>query len=353
MTVAEKLTRAKADYDEVYEAGKKAEYDRFWDAYQNNGNRFEYYFAFAGIGWTDENFKPKYDIGMKYSASQAFMYCKVTDLVKTLKACGVVLDVSRATTLASVFAYAETKTIPTLNTTGANAITSMFESCTKLEYIEKLIVKKATQYSYTFKNCPLLKDVVFEGEIGNDINFQWSTLLSKASIESIVGCLSDTATGKTLTLSRAAVESAFPEGSTAKQEVKLYPFTFGLASLEAQGYTVTDNGDGSVTVDGGAEGTSGYIEFFGGSLPAGTYEVSYREEGTGVTWGMTVLHNDNAFPVNSGEAIQMNVENDDTVAFSVDLMGAYSNRKMTVTLRKLVTWDALVASKPNWTISLV
>ena len=92
MTVAEKLTRAKADYDEVYEAGKKAEYDRFWDAYQENGQPKQYFYAFAGIGWTDETFKPKHDIIFNQASNlNAFQYCAVTDLVKSLNDCGVVL----------------------------------------------------------------------------------------------------------------------------------------------------------------------------------------------------------------------------------------------------------------------
>ena len=48
--------------DEVYEAGKKAEHDVFWDVCQNYGNRTDYSNAFGGQGWRPDNFKPKYDI---------------------------------------------------------------------------------------------------------------------------------------------------------------------------------------------------------------------------------------------------------------------------------------------------
>ena len=47
MTIAEQITRAKADYDEVYEAGQQVEYDRFWDMVTNNGTRTTYPFAFS------------------------------------------------------------------------------------------------------------------------------------------------------------------------------------------------------------------------------------------------------------------------------------------------------------------
>ena len=47
------------------------------------------------------------------------------------------------------------------------------------------------------------------GWIVNSTSFSSSTLLTKDSIESIVNHLSDTATGKTLTLSKTAVNAAF------------------------------------------------------------------------------------------------------------------------------------------------
>ena len=37
MSIAEKLTAIAENVPKVYEAGQKSEYDRFWDAYQNNG----------------------------------------------------------------------------------------------------------------------------------------------------------------------------------------------------------------------------------------------------------------------------------------------------------------------------
>ena len=39
MSIAEKLTTVAENVPKVYEAGKKAEYDAFWDKYQNNGKR--------------------------------------------------------------------------------------------------------------------------------------------------------------------------------------------------------------------------------------------------------------------------------------------------------------------------
>ena len=45
----------------VYDAGKKSQYDEFWDSYQENGTCTNYNYAFYGRGWTNKTFNPKYD----------------------------------------------------------------------------------------------------------------------------------------------------------------------------------------------------------------------------------------------------------------------------------------------------
>ena len=72
--------------------------------------------------------------------------------------------------------------------------------------------KQVLRYAETFKGCKKLKNIVFEGVIGNNINFQWSTLLTKESITSIVEHLAGSPmVGNigTLTLSKTAVDVAF------------------------------------------------------------------------------------------------------------------------------------------------
>ena len=353
MTVAEKILRAKDDYDAVYESGKVAEYDAFWDAYQENGNSKQYHYAFAGYGWNDATFYPKYDIVMQSSCLGAFQYSKITDIVERLKECGVELDTSNCSNFQAMFAYATTKSLPTINTLKATSLTSIFTDCRSLERIEKLVVKKASTYGTCFKGCQVLKDIVFEGEIGNDISFSDSPL-SKASIESIVEHLSDTATGKTLTLSQTAVESAFDS-----EEIVLHPYDLDHDQLAMQGYTVTDNGDGSVTVNGGnSEISTGYFRFFYDILPAGVYEVSFSQTGEGYNFAMpcSIYDGDggmvDAFPVDSGSTHRITVGENGRLALDADLMGFYTNKKMTPTLKRL-PWETLKATKPNWTITEV
>lgn len=208
----------KGGYTEGFEAGKQAEYDAFWDAYQDKGNRVNYTYAFAERGWTDETFKPKYDIilGSGYSGSAAFRACRVTDIAAVLERQGVRLDTTLCGHMQNMFQDSITKRIPELNCTHAMEYSVGYGlrytfASSAAETIDKLIVNEDLMYSTTFQNCKNLKKIVFEGVIGNDINFQWSTLLSRASIESIITHLSSNVSGKTLTLSSAAVNAAFPD----------------------------------------------------------------------------------------------------------------------------------------------
>ena len=47
MSIAEKLTLAAENVPKVYEAGKQAEHDRFWDDIQQFGERKNYENAFV------------------------------------------------------------------------------------------------------------------------------------------------------------------------------------------------------------------------------------------------------------------------------------------------------------------
>ena len=49
-------------YAEGYTEGRKAQYDEFWDSFQDNGNRTNMRNLFSGQGWNDKTFKPKYSM---------------------------------------------------------------------------------------------------------------------------------------------------------------------------------------------------------------------------------------------------------------------------------------------------
>lgn len=220
-------------YFEGEQAGKQAEYDAFWDAYQDNGKASrDYEYAFRD-GFNDENFKPKYDFHIKgnYSGSGMFSRSKITDIVACLNRQGVVWECSQALRLDSTFQQAQTKTVPIIDASVLTRLQTTFNGATNLQEIVINNLQASCTFSTAFNNCSALITVSITGEIGNDINFQWSTKLTRASIESIVNHLSDNSGGnsvKTLTLSKTAVDREF-EGISAADFTTIVP---GSSSLD-------------------------------------------------------------------------------------------------------------------------
>lgn len=207
-------------YNEGFEAGKtvgkQEEYDTFWDGFQNHGGEaHSYQRAFAGYGWNDNTFKPKYNLvfAQGYTGNEAFWDNHTTNIAEVLENRGLIINTTLCGSATGMFQLSQTVRIPELNFAHAmdynsNGLYMTFQKA-KVETIDKLIVPENLKYVNAFKECANLKNIAFDGVIGQDINFQWSTLLTRASIESIVNALSDSATGKTLTLSKAAVDKAF------------------------------------------------------------------------------------------------------------------------------------------------
>ena len=166
MSIADKLKRIAENEQAVFDAGKKSEYDTFWDSYQENGNKISYRLAFFGSGWNDTTFRPKYPMKMYKGQQQmqAFYYFRGTHI-------DVDIDF-RAVGNAQVF-----------------------QSASLLKTISKLIVTDEVTYTNWFAGCTALEDITIEGTIGNDISFS-DCPLTKASITSIINALSGTVTGK-------------------------------------------------------------------------------------------------------------------------------------------------------------
>lgn len=224
MSIAEKLTTVAENVPKVYESGKTAEYDAFWDAFQLNGTRTAYDYAFyscgdsaANGGWTDEIFKPKYDIKPKGTCYSMFFRSNIKDLTKI--GCGVDIDFSQATTFNAMFYSSGIVTLGVLDLRNVTNISQAFQYCNYLKTIEKIILKddgSQTISNNTFEWSSELQEIRFEGAIGSNINFQWQGKLSKASITSIVNALSATAIGKAATFDIPAITSAF--GATTNPE---------------------------------------------------------------------------------------------------------------------------------------
>jgi hypothetical protein len=79
-----------------------------------------------------------------------------------------------------------------------------------LQTIDKVIVNNATTYTDWFVRCDALREIRFEGTIAKGgMNLQWSTKLSRESIEDIINHLSSTTSGLAITFSKTAANSAF------------------------------------------------------------------------------------------------------------------------------------------------
>lgn len=215
LLIADKLAQISRNEQKVFDAGKKAEYDAFWDAYQDYGAKNKYEYSFGGFSWNDDTFKPKYDLilGSGYTGTSMFIQSCITDLTSILKKQGVRLDTTLCGYMQGMFQGSKIKRIPELNCSNAMAYSEnglyMTFIGSQVETIDKLIVPENLKYVSTFQSCTNLKNIVFEGEIGNNIDFQHCKQLTAASIESIVNALSSTASGKSITFSKKAVDVAF------------------------------------------------------------------------------------------------------------------------------------------------
>ena len=209
---------------DVFDAGKKYEFDRFWDSFQQNGNRVNYENAFGGIGWTDDLFKPQYDM----KPTNAYMMFRGSS-ISSIAELPVKLDFADTTNFQYMFQWSQVQHVGVVDTRKAtpSGLTYTFAYCPYLTEIDKLIFKDdgtQTMNSNMFTETTTLKDIDIEGVIGtNGFNVQWCKNLTHKSLISIINALSSNTSGLTITLSKKAVNDAFgidvddvttyPEGS--------------------------------------------------------------------------------------------------------------------------------------------
>jgi hypothetical protein len=151
-------------YDSGYEFGKEdgkiEEYDRFWDAFQDNGNRTNYESGFRGLGWNDETYNPKYPILGSNGSSAIFNSSRMADIKVSVTVSG---------SIASLFAYSYVQTVPLL------------------------ILDGVTNCNQAFQNAKYLENITFypENSFGiNGLDMHWSPL-TVDSMLSLFNCLAD------------------------------------------------------------------------------------------------------------------------------------------------------------------
>jgi hypothetical protein len=219
MDIAEKTLRLKTDFDDVYEAGKKAEYDAFWDGVQDKGNRTNYASAFRN--WGSKEINPKYLI-LCDTLYEMFLNCGKLDVTPN------VASIAANGKFASAYnAFAFCRNLKNItfdilldNKSQTSTLTSTFRYCDELITIKKLgVVDTLVFFSNTFDQCTKLENITIEGTIGqNGFDIHWSTLLSADSLKSIINALSTTTTGLTIKLPNTAqsnYESKYGSGSWA------------------------------------------------------------------------------------------------------------------------------------------
>ena len=190
---------AQAKYEEGVADGKQEQYDAFMDAFQSNGNRRYYAFAFWSY-WRYDLFPAKYTILVGSAAAGHQMMAYNYSIVDVL----VDIVVTEAEPGNELFAYSA-----------------------MLKTLKKISVIDSVKFAGWFSGCTSLVNLTIEGVIGqNGFNVSWSPL-SKASIISVINALSSTTTGLTVTLRKAAVDTAFEiaqgsaDGSSSEEWLNL------------------------------------------------------------------------------------------------------------------------------------
>lgn len=165
------------------EQGKKDEYDRFWDSFQQNGQRTDYNYAFYGVGWTNETYNNKY-IPKPKTARNMYSYSEFTGRID--------VDMSICTDATGMFSRVSCSEIGVLDLRSLGFSTYFIEVCPNLTKIEKIIVTKtAVLNDFCFNNIPLLTRVIIEGEIGSKWNMRNAVSLDNESVQSVIDCLID------------------------------------------------------------------------------------------------------------------------------------------------------------------
>lgn len=185
MSIADKIIRAKTDYDEVYEAGKEAQNRAFWEKFTTNANGTmsdNYSYAFAGERHSQEVID-SIPLELKLGNCTGMFYYNTS-----------VIDLSKLPrTSQKTYNWRQT-----------------FRDATKLQTVWELdFSSNVVELTATFYNCTALANVTVVAEtINRTIDFQWCPL-TKESITSIVSGLRSDVTGQTCTFKKSAKEAAF------------------------------------------------------------------------------------------------------------------------------------------------
>ena len=191
------------------------EYSRFWDSFQFNGTRRNYYYAFTNMdlnkrGWNNETLRPKHDLILT-SAELMFRGCGYEgSLTELLNIQGITIDTSgcKGNTVNNMFSYSKFTEIPLLDFSNLTYMYQTFAS----SLIETVSIKVGENVTWkeTFNGCSKLKNLTIIGTTGtNGLNVSYSPLLTHDSLMSIINALKDySGSGDTRTCTLGATNLA-------------------------------------------------------------------------------------------------------------------------------------------------
>ncbi len=219
-SIADKLSAVADNVARVFDAGKAAQYNNFWDILQQNGNRTEYLGVFSG--WNDEIFKPKYTLTEVETLRMAFYSSLITQLGKE-KIGGETISVNTGdfyqTFTWSSYLKSVDVVLDASKTKSYTAFNQAFRGCYALETVKKIIPPAVSvgnsAFNIAFQSCAKLKNITFGGTIlDTGLDFKDCPLLTKESLLSILTHLtkdSSIAQGKSITFNTAS-QSVMSDG---------------------------------------------------------------------------------------------------------------------------------------------
>lgn len=204
-------TSRQEGYESGHEAGQKSEYDKFWDTYQDNGERDKYPCAFGGYGWNKETLKPKYSIKVN-ETYMMFAYCGYNgDLDDVFKNRGLSFEIdkpSSASNTGYMFYQSSITAIGTIDLsvyTNTSSVTSIFNAVS-LVTIRNLIPPKCAMGTTCWQSG--LVNLGIGGEITKDFSLSRCSKLSEESVQSVIDHLADLTGQTTRTLTFHATVGA-------------------------------------------------------------------------------------------------------------------------------------------------
>lgn len=198
--------------------GMQTEYDRFWDAFQDNGNRVLYQYAYAYMGWNGTTYNPKH-IDKPTNASNLFYESQVP-VVKNL-------DLSNCTNEDQLCRNSKIEDAGVIDTSKTSLLYYTFHNAQALRNLKLILKDDGTQtFNGAFFRNYALESLEVVGTIGNNgLTFADATKLTHESLMSIINALMYV--GHTYTKTNVVVEPVgfYPSGQNFAPDWPAYTTT--------------------------------------------------------------------------------------------------------------------------------